>query len=114
MPSDFEIKRMAVSLWLLSLNHKVSNISGCLASKLRVTNTKAFQKHIHSRLKAMLKNGQISREKFLKGRTLSVRTHPCPHCGHIEYRDTNGAKNILALALKPSSASGKTKLKGLL
>ncbi|HEX4208329.1 MAG TPA: zinc ribbon domain-containing protein, partial [Ktedonobacteraceae bacterium] len=28
-------------------------------------------------------------------KTLSVRTHVCPHCGYIADRDVNAAKNIL-------------------
>lgn len=32
-------------------------------------------------------------------KSLSVRTHCCPHCGYTDCRDTNAAKNILALAL---------------
>lgn len=30
-------------------------------------------------------------------KSLSVRTHVCPHCGHSECRDINAAKNILRL-----------------
>ncbi|MEY2985349.1 MAG: hypothetical protein RLZZ568_1966, partial [Cyanobacteriota bacterium] len=30
---------------------------------------------------------------------LSVRTHNCPHCGYIEDRDVNAAKNILQRGL---------------
>lgn len=29
-------------------------------------------------------------------KSLSVRTHICPHCGYVEDRDVNAAKNILA------------------
>lgn len=32
-------------------------------------------------------------------KSLSVRTHVCPHCNHIEDRDVNAAKNILQKAL---------------
>lgn len=31
-------------------------------------------------------------------KTLSTRTHSCPHCGHIEQRDVNAAKVILSRA----------------
>jgi len=40
-------------------------------------------------------------------KALSVRTHICPHCGYIECRDVNAAKNILGLGLslqEPSNA----------
>ena len=32
-------------------------------------------------------------------KSLSVRTHHCPHCGYIEDRDVNAAKNILQRGL---------------
>lgn len=32
-------------------------------------------------------------------KALSVRTHVCPHCGYIDCRDINAAKNILAKAV---------------
>ncbi|MEH2058477.1 MAG: zinc ribbon domain-containing protein [Nostoc sp.] len=31
-------------------------------------------------------------------KSLSTRTHSCPHCGHIEQRDVNAAKVILSIA----------------
>ncbi|HEY9830787.1 MAG TPA: transposase [Stenomitos sp.] len=31
-------------------------------------------------------------------KTLSTRTHSCPHCGYIEQRDVNAAKVILSRA----------------
>lgn len=31
-------------------------------------------------------------------KTLSTRTHSCPHCGHVEQRDVNAAKVILSRA----------------
>jgi IS605 OrfB family transposase len=31
-------------------------------------------------------------------KSLSTRTHSCPHCGHIEQRDVNAAKVILSRA----------------
>jgi putative transposase len=33
-------------------------------------------------------------------KTLSTRTHSCPHCGHIQDRDWNAAINILNKALQ--------------
>jgi putative transposase len=33
-------------------------------------------------------------------KSLSVRTHNCPHCGYIEDRDVNAAKNILQRGLE--------------
>ncbi len=33
-------------------------------------------------------------------KTLSTRTHKCPHCGYVADRDENAALNILKLALK--------------
>jgi putative transposase len=32
-------------------------------------------------------------------KTLSTRTHSCPHCGHTQNRDHNAARNILELGL---------------
>jgi putative transposase len=40
-------------------------------------------------------------EKVVK--TLSTRTHKCPHCGYVADRDENAAKNILKSALKQLS-----------
>jgi putative transposase len=37
-------------------------------------------------------------EKVVK--TLSTRTHKCPHCGYVAGSDHNAAKNILKAALK--------------
>jgi putative transposase len=39
-------------------------------------------------------------------KSLSTRTHICPHCGHIEDRDSNAAKNILIKALRTVGHTG--------
>jgi putative transposase len=39
-------------------------------------------------------------------KTLSTRTHVCPHCGFIEDRDVNAAINILKLALSTAGHAG--------
>jgi putative transposase len=46
-------------------------------------------------------------------KTLSTRTHTCHHCGHVQDRDQNAARNILEKALRTvghtgSHASGET------
>lgn len=43
-------------------------------------------------------------------KTLSIRTHNCPHCNHVQDRDWNAAKNILKKALEflVSSTVGQT------
>jgi len=46
-------------------------------------------------------------------KTLSIRTHVCPHCGHIQDRDWNAARNILEKGLSTvghtgTNASGET------
>ncbi|MFB2971557.1 zinc ribbon domain-containing protein, partial [Aerosakkonema sp. BLCC-F183] len=38
-------------------------------------------------------------------KTLSNRTHQCPHCKYVADRDENAAKNILKLALKQLSTT---------
>lgn len=44
-------------------------------------------------------------------KSLSVRTHVCPHCGYIDDRDVNAAKNILGLGLSlQESSNAKTML----
>ncbi|MDJ1182634.1 RNA-guided endonuclease InsQ/TnpB family protein [Roseofilum casamattae] len=49
-------------------------------------------------------------EKVVK--TLSTRTHKCPHCGYEAERDQNAAINILKLGLKQLSATvGQTESK---
>ncbi|MEA5543041.1 transposase [Limnoraphis robusta Tam1] len=48
-------------------------------------------------------------EKVVK--TLSTRTHKCPHCGYTSNRDENAAKNILKSALKQlSNTVGQTEI----
>jgi putative transposase len=48
-------------------------------------------------------------EKVVK--TLSTRTHKCPHCGYVADRDENAAKNILKSALKQlSNTVGQTEI----
>lgn len=39
-------------------------------------------------------------------KSLSTRTHVCAHCGHIEDRDSNAAKNILIKALRTVGHTG--------
>ena len=39
-------------------------------------------------------------------KSLSVRTHICPHCGYIADRDVNAAKNILKIFLAGAQPSG--------
>jgi putative transposase len=39
-------------------------------------------------------------------KTLSTRTHICPHCGHIQDRDWNAARNILAKGLSTAGHVG--------
>ncbi|MGL5876832.1 MAG: RNA-guided endonuclease InsQ/TnpB family protein [Xenococcaceae cyanobacterium] len=41
-------------------------------------------------------------------KTLSTRTHRCPHCGYVADRDENAARNILKEALKELSARTST------
>ena len=49
-------------------------------------------------------------EKVVK--TLSTRTHKCPHCGYEADRDHNAAINILKLGLRQLSATvGQTESK---
>ncbi|EAW34536.1 RNA-guided endonuclease TnpB family protein [Lyngbya sp. PCC 8106] len=53
-------------------------------------------------------------EKVVK--TLSTRTHECPHCGYIADRDENAARNILKSALKQLSnkETDKKSINGLI
>ncbi len=53
-------------------------------------------------------------EKVVK--TLSTRTHECPHCGYIADRDKNAARNILKSALKQLSnkETDKKSINGLI
>lgn len=44
------------------------------------------------------------RQKVQK--SLSTRTHLCPHCGYVEDRDINAAKNILQKALNTAGHAG--------
>jgi putative transposase len=40
-------------------------------------------------------------------KSLSVRTHVCPHCGFVDDRDVNAAKNILQAGMRPSARGVK-------
>jgi transposase len=39
-------------------------------------------------------------------KSLSTRTHVCPHCGYVEDRDVNAAKNILKKGLSTVGHTG--------
>jgi putative transposase len=39
-------------------------------------------------------------------KTLSTRTHICPHCGHVQDRDYNAARNILEIGLRTVGHTG--------
>ncbi len=43
-------------------------------------------------------------------KSLSVRTHACNHCGHIQDRDWNAARNILELGLRTVGHTGTSSL----
>ncbi|MGC9526732.1 MAG: zinc ribbon domain-containing protein [Limnospira sp.] len=43
-------------------------------------------------------------------KSLSTRTHICPHCGYVEDRDVNAARNILQLGLRTVGHTGTNKL----
>lgn len=39
-------------------------------------------------------------------KTLSTRTHQCPHCGYVADRDENAARNILQIGLATAGHVG--------
>lgn len=39
-------------------------------------------------------------------KTLSTRTHECPHCGYVADRDENAARNILTLGINTAGQAG--------
>jgi putative transposase len=45
-------------------------------------------------------------------KSLSTRTHRCPHCGHIQDRDGNAALNILKLGLRTVGHTGTLNASG--
>jgi putative transposase len=45
-------------------------------------------------------------------KTLSTRTHVCPHCGHTQDRDWNAARNILEKGLSTAGHVGTTNASG--
>ena len=63
-PSDREIRSMLFRLWRSGLNRQITNICGCLASRLRIKNTPEFRRHVKSRLDAMAKAGDLTRKRF--------------------------------------------------
>jgi putative transposase len=48
---------------------------------------------------------KCSKCKEMVEKSLSVRTHICPHCGYIACRDVNAAQNILQAGMRPSGRS---------
>jgi putative transposase len=45
-------------------------------------------------------------------KSLSQRTHRCPHCGHVQDRDWNAAINILELGLRTVGHTGTSNVSG--
>lgn len=45
-------------------------------------------------------------------KSLSQRTHRCPHCGHVQDRDSNAAINILELGLRTVGHTGTLNVSG--
>ena len=45
-------------------------------------------------------------------KSLSQRTHRCPHCGHVQDRDWNAAINILELGLRTVGHTGRLNVSG--
>jgi|PlaIllAssembly_1097288.scaffolds.fasta_scaffold165362_3 hypothetical protein len=67
-PSDFEIRMLVSSMWRHGLNLELNNIAACMASNQRVERTPEYTQFIHTRLKAMVRNGDLRRARFLPGR----------------------------------------------
>jgi putative transposase len=55
--------------------------------------------HVVVRIPARFTTQRCRRCRELVQKSLSVRTHICPHCGLVEDRDVNAAKNILQAGL---------------
>lgn len=71
LPTDFEIKSMVFGMWNYSLNLELRNIAACLHSQYAKGSgamTDEFEKYVHTRLKALVKNGDLRRQRFLPGR----------------------------------------------
>jgi putative transposase len=45
-------------------------------------------------------------------KSLSQRTHKCPHCGYVQDRDWNAAINILELGLRTVGHTGTLNVSG--
>jgi putative transposase len=58
--------------------------------------------HVVIRVPPRFTTQQCRRCHELVQKSLSVRTHICPHCGLVEDRDVNAAKNILRAGAPPS------------
>jgi hypothetical protein len=73
MPTDREIRSMVFRIWQKSLNGELMNITLCLLSASRQngytdTEFEEYKAHVHTRLKALVKNDDIRRIRFLPGR----------------------------------------------
>ena len=49
---------------------------------------------------------------YVVKKSLSQRTHKCPHCGHLQDRDWNAAINILELGLRTVGHTGTLNASG--
>ena len=67
-PTDHELGMLVHSMWWAGLNLEAGSISVCMASRMRVEHTPAFCAAIHMQLKRMVREGELSRQPFLKGR----------------------------------------------
>jgi hypothetical protein len=67
-PTDFEIRMLVSRMWRSGLNLELNNIAACMASQQRVQRTPDYTEFIHTRLKAMVRQGDLRRARFLPGR----------------------------------------------
>jgi hypothetical protein len=71
LPTDHEICSLVFRMWRGGMNLELRSIALCMASNKRIDVAKeydAFEKHIHTRLKALVRSGDLRRVRFLPGR----------------------------------------------
>lgn len=68
LPTDHQLSSLVYSMWHKGLNRELSNIVGCMASRMNVETTPEFTAAIKKQLDRLVREKEIRRQRFLPGR----------------------------------------------